>query len=114
MFDVNVRGPFLLCKALGPLLKKGDNPAVVNISSTLAEKAIPGMAAYNASKAAVNQLSRSLALECAPEIRVNADTFFAKGPSDITTPGEDADPLLLRHVVCSPLGPGRAGPRTRR
>jgi 3-oxoacyl-[acyl-carrier protein] reductase len=71
-FAVNSRGPYLVCRALHGALAKGRAPAVVNISSTLAEKAIPGMAAYNASKAAVNQLSRSLALEWAPEIRVNA------------------------------------------
>jgi len=71
-FAVNVRGPFLLCKELGSLLALGSSPAVVNVSSTLAEKAIPGMAAYNASKAALNQLTRSLALEWAPRVRVNA------------------------------------------
>jgi meso-butanediol dehydrogenase/(S,S)-butanediol dehydrogenase/diacetyl reductase len=71
-FDVNVRGPFLLCRELSSLLHEGRSPAVVNISSTLAEKAIPGMAAYNASKAALNQLTRSLALEWAPDVRVNA------------------------------------------
>jgi len=71
-FAVNVRGPFLLCKELGSLLADGSSPSVVNVSSTLAEKAIPGMAAYNASKAALNQLTRSLALEWAPRVRVNA------------------------------------------
>jgi NAD(P)-dependent dehydrogenase (short-subunit alcohol dehydrogenase family) len=71
-FAVNARGPYLLCRALGPLLRGGRSPAVVNVSSTLAEKPIPGMAAYNASKAALNQLTRSLALEWAPSIRVNA------------------------------------------
>ena len=71
-FDVNVRAPYLILRELHPLLAKGQAPAVVNISSTLAEKAIPGMAAYNASKAALNQLTRSLALEWAPAIRVNA------------------------------------------
>jgi len=71
-FAVNARGPYLLCRALGPLLRESRSPAVVNVSSTLAEKPIPGMAAYNASKAALNQLTRSLALEWAPAIRVNA------------------------------------------
>ena len=71
-FAVNVRGPFLLCRELGPLLARGEAAAVVNVSSTLADKAIPGMAAYNASKAALNQLTRSLALEWAPRVRVNA------------------------------------------
>jgi NAD(P)-dependent dehydrogenase (short-subunit alcohol dehydrogenase family) len=71
-FAINVRGPFLLCRELGPLLRATPSPAVVNISSTLAERAIPGMAAYNASKAALNQLTRSLALEWAPTVRVNA------------------------------------------
>jgi NAD(P)-dependent dehydrogenase (short-subunit alcohol dehydrogenase family) len=71
-FAINVRGPFVLCRELGPLLHKGELPAVVNVSSNLAERAIAGMAAYNASKAALNQLTRSLALEWAPEVRVNA------------------------------------------
>lgn len=71
-FAVNVRGPFLLCRELGGMLHQGKGSAVVNVSSTLAVKAIPGMAAYNASKAALNQLTRSLALEWAPVVRVNA------------------------------------------
>lgn len=71
-FAINVRGPFLLCRELSPLLHAGGASAVVNVSSNLAERAIPGMAAYNASKAALNQLTRSLALEWAPSIRVNA------------------------------------------
>ena len=72
VFAINVRGPFLLCRDLGPLLREGRSASVVNISSTLAERAIPGMAGYNASKAALNQMTRSLALEWAPQIRVNA------------------------------------------
>ncbi len=71
-FAVNVRGPFLLCRELGEMLRQGVGSVVVNVSSTLAVKAIPGMAAYNSSKAALNQLTRSLALEWAPEVRVNA------------------------------------------
>ena len=72
IFEINVRGPYLLCRALGPLLRKGENPAVVNVSSSLADRAIPGMMAYNASKAALNHMTRCLALEWAPTVRVNA------------------------------------------
>jgi 3-oxoacyl-[acyl-carrier protein] reductase len=54
------------------LLKRGIDPSVVNVSSSLADRAIPGMAAYNASKAGLNHLTRCLALEWAPTVRVNA------------------------------------------
>jgi meso-butanediol dehydrogenase/(S,S)-butanediol dehydrogenase/diacetyl reductase len=71
-FAVNVRGPYLVCREFLSLLADSPTAAIVNVSSTLAEKAIPGMAAYNASKAALNQMTRSLALEVAPGVRVNA------------------------------------------
>jgi len=71
-FAINVRGPFLVTRAMGPLLKESRSAAVVNVSSSLAQKAIPGMAAYNSSKASLNQLTKSLALEWAPVVRVNA------------------------------------------
>jgi len=71
-FRINTRGPFLVTRALLGLLRVAETPAIVNISSTLAEKAIPGMVAYNSAKAALNQMTRSIALELAPKIRVNA------------------------------------------
>lgn len=72
-FDVNALAPFMLVKGLVDLLAKSGHGSVINISSTLAVKPIPGAAAYNASKAALCQLTRTLALELGPEhIRVNA------------------------------------------
>ncbi len=71
-FRINARGPYLVTRSLLGLLRAAETPAVVNISSTLAEKAIPGMVAYNSAKAALNQMTRSIALELAPKIRVNA------------------------------------------
>ena len=70
---VNLTAPFSLLRDLRPLLARGKDPSVVQISSTLAVKPIPGASAYNASKAGLVQLTRTLALELAPEgIRVNA------------------------------------------
>ena len=72
VFAVNVNAPFQLMRDLLPLLKVSQSPSIVNVSSTLAVKPIPNTAAYNASKAALIQLTRSLALELAPfKIRVN-------------------------------------------
>ncbi len=71
-FRVNARGPYLMTRSLLDIMRAAGTSSVVNISSTLAEKAIPGMVAYNSAKAALNQLTRSTALELAPEIRVNA------------------------------------------
>ena len=103
VFEVNVRGPYLLCRALGPLLKNGKNPAVVNISSSLADRAIPGMMAYNASKAALNHMTRCLALEWAPTVRVNAIM-----PAVVDTPIHDGRGMSREDVegmgAMHPLG----------
>ena len=103
VFEVNVRGPYLLCRALGPLLKQGEAPAVVNISSSLADRAIPGMIAYNASKASLNHMTRCLALEWAPTVRVNAIM-----PAVVDTPIHDGRGMSREDVegmgAMHPLG----------
>ncbi len=72
MMDLNARGPLLLVRALGPLLRRARG-AVVNIAD-IGGGLVPwkGYAAYSASKAALARLTECLALELAPEIRVNA------------------------------------------
>jgi NAD(P)-dependent dehydrogenase (short-subunit alcohol dehydrogenase family) len=62
----NLRGPFLVSRAV--LRHWVDTPsarerAIVNVSSTLAERAFPGVAAYSAAKAGVLALTRSIAVE---------------------------------------------------
>jgi len=104
-FAINVRGPYLLVRELlDPL--EGAGGAIVNVSSTLAERAIPGMLAYNASKAALNQMTRSLALELAPAIRVNAVM-----PAVVDTPIHATRGLSRQEVASmGPLHPlGRVG-----
>ena len=61
------------CRAGIPLLKKGSSPCIVNVSSIAAHHGgSPGGAVYAATKGAVHTLTRGLAKEVAPEIRVNA------------------------------------------
>jgi NAD(P)-dependent dehydrogenase (short-subunit alcohol dehydrogenase family) len=72
IFDVNVRAPFRLMRAATAHLaaRRG---AVVNVSSVTGLRAFPGVLAYCASKAAIDQLTRCAALELAPKgVRVNA------------------------------------------
>ena len=74
--DVNLRGPFMGCRAALPIMARGGAPgSIVNISSAFGVRETPGFAAYSISKAALNALTRVLALECAAQklpIRVNA------------------------------------------
>jgi len=71
--EVNAAAPFMLVQGLLDLLDRSRFAAVINVASTLAIKPIPHAVAYNASKAALVQMTRSLALELAPRgIRVNA------------------------------------------
>ncbi len=65
VFDTNVFGLLLTCKAALPLLKSGDRPVVVNVSSVVGRRGIPGQAGYSASKAAVCSIGEALRIEWA-------------------------------------------------
>jgi NAD(P)-dependent dehydrogenase (short-subunit alcohol dehydrogenase family) len=72
VFNINVKGTFLMSKYTIPHMLKQGKGCIVNNSSVLGLKAIPGAAAYNASKGAITQLTRSMSLEYADKgIRVN-------------------------------------------
>jgi len=63
-FAINVRAPFVLTQLLLPRLQRGS--VVVNVSSVAAQRPFAGMGPYCASKAAVDMLTQSAALELAP------------------------------------------------
>jgi len=96
MLAVNVRAPFLLTQAVLPLLEASGQGAVVNVTDMAVSRAYTAthfFAHYLASKAALEQLTRALALELGPKVRVNA---VAPGPVAIaaeTTPAQRADML---------------------
>ncbi len=73
IFAVNVKGIFLACQAVVPALRKQGGGVIINIGSTAGLRPRPGLSAYNASKGAVHVLTKSLAVELAPDgIRVCA------------------------------------------
>ncbi len=72
--ETNLRGTFYFCKAIGTHMLSRGRGSIVNITSVLGTTAgTPRLAAYCASKGAVDQLTRMMALELGPhQIRVNA------------------------------------------
>src|SRR5689334_6791808 len=72
VFAVNVRGIFQVTRACLPLLKEAPSPAIVKTASIVGRRPGPQPHAYAASKAAVVSLTKTLALNRGPKIRVNA------------------------------------------
>lgn len=72
MIRANLSSVFLMSRAAIPAMLEAGGGAIVNNASSLAHVAVPGMGAYSAAKGALVALTRSLALDYAPKIRVNA------------------------------------------
>jgi 3-oxoacyl-[acyl-carrier protein] reductase len=73
VFAVNVKSIFHMTRAVVPLMQARRSGCIVNIGSTAGIRPRPGLTWYNASKGAVNLLSKSMAAELGPDgIRVNA------------------------------------------
>ena len=73
IFAVNVKGVFLGCQAVVPVFRRQGGGVIINIGSTAGLRPRPGLSAYNATKGAVHILTKSLAVELAPDrIRVCA------------------------------------------
>ena len=76
LIGTNLRAPLFLAQAAAPALKKAQG-AIVNIADIHAERPLKNFVAYSIAKAGVIGMTRSLARELAPEVRVNA---VAPGP----------------------------------
>jgi NAD(P)-dependent dehydrogenase (short-subunit alcohol dehydrogenase family) len=70
--EMNVTAPFELCRAFVPEMRRRGKGTVINILSTAAFAVVPPMLAYGAMKSALWTMTKYLARECAPEVRVNA------------------------------------------
>lgn len=73
VFAVNVKSIYYMVLAVVPLMRERKGGVILNVGSTAGIRPRPGLTWYNASKGAVNLLSKSLAVELGPDrIRVNA------------------------------------------
>jgi 3-oxoacyl-[acyl-carrier protein] reductase len=73
VFAVNVKSIYHMARAIVPIMRARRQGSIINIGSTAGIRPRPGLTWYNASKAAVNLMSKSMAAELGPDnIRVNA------------------------------------------
>lgn len=110
---VNLRGTFLMCRHAMPHLieRRG---AIVNVASALAFVGWPGECAYGPSKAGVVQLTKGLALDFVPDVRVNCVCPGAVRTSMITSVLEgspDMEDALTEYGQIHPLHRRLAWPR---
>lgn len=103
VFAVNVRGVFQVTRAAVPLLKKAGG-SVVNTASIVGLRPGPQPLPYAASKAAVVSLTKLLALNLGPEVRVNAVApGWVQGDWMMRMLKDKYDDLLARRAKNTPL-----------
>jgi 3-oxoacyl-[acyl-carrier protein] reductase len=104
VFAVNVRGLWQVTRAAAPLLQQAPNAAIVNLASIAGLRPGPQPLPYAASKAAVANLTKTLAGALGPAIRVNAVApGWMEGDWMVRTLGEHYDRLMERRARATPL-----------
>ncbi len=108
--DVDLVGTFLGCKAALPLMKRGGGGSIINIASIAGLKASSNLVAYNAAKAGVTLMTKSIAMHCATTrtgIRVNSvhpgvirTAMLDKVMAQVPNPDE----LMAGFVAVHPIG----------
>lgn len=97
--QTNLLAPVRLCARFAPTLAASGRGSIINVVSGSGLLPTPGLGAYGASKAALWMTTRSLAVELAPAVRVNALC-----PGVTTTDGQSAHPAQAQLLPLVPLG----------
>ena len=108
VFAVNVKSIYWMAQAALPVLRaQGRGGSIINIGSTAGISPRPGLVWYNATKGAVNTITKAMALELAKEnIRVNSvcPVIGATGLTAAFMGGEDTPEVRARFVASVPIG----------
>jgi NAD(P)-dependent dehydrogenase (short-subunit alcohol dehydrogenase family) len=112
VLETNVVGLLITSREALPLLRKGERAVVVNVSSILGRRGVPGQAVYSASKAAVCSLGEALRIEWAgdsiavctlePGLTVTAIFDVQPNPSKLPNPslaGADSADVVARAIL---------------
>jgi pteridine reductase len=93
IMDTNLKAPFFLSQAAAPWLRKSRG-SIINITDIYADRPLADHPIYSASKAGLVSLTKSLASELGPEIRVNA-----VAPGAIMWPENDNDEISHQRLI---------------
>jgi NAD(P)-dependent dehydrogenase (short-subunit alcohol dehydrogenase family) len=99
VYEVNVKGMFLCCRAVFPYMKEQGGGKIINIGSGIWLQGMPGVPHYVSSKAAVMGLTRTLAKELG-QFNINVNTLAPGGTDSGAKIGRGDD---------APIAPSRAG-----
>jgi len=104
VLGLNLHAPLLVAQAANVVMQRQDSGgSIVNISSVSALRPSPGTAAYGAAKAGVDSLTRSLAVEWAPKVRINSvDVGLCRTEHTDDHYGGDARVAAIERTI--PLG----------
>ncbi|XP_076048285.1 3-oxoacyl-[acyl-carrier-protein] reductase FabG-like [Oratosquilla oratoria] len=101
--NTNAKAPFFLTKAAAPFLRK-THGCVVNIGDSMCHRSYPGHLAYFISKATIMGMTRALACELAPEVRVNCIA-----PGSVSWPESNFYDDEFKKTLLSGVALGRVG-----
>lgn len=107
IYAINVKSIFHMSRAAIPLMRQAGGGVILNIGSTAGIRPRPGLTWYNSTKGAVNLLSRSMAVELAPDkIRVNciAPVMGATGMLELFMGVPDTPENRAKFVATIPMG----------
>lgn len=107
VYAINVKSIFHMSRSVVPIMRSAGGGVIINIGSTGGIRPRPGLTWYNSTKGAVNLLSRSMAVELAPDkIRVNcvAPVIGATGLLEAFMGVPDTPENRAKFIASVPLG----------
>lgn len=108
VIDTNLKGAFIICRHFAKLMMKAQSGNIINISSVIGHTGNPGQANYAASKAGLEAMTKSLALELASRnIRANSIAPGYIGTEMTGVLSDDVKQKILAKIPLQTIGTGQ-------
>ncbi|MBK7109418.1 MAG: glucose 1-dehydrogenase [Chitinophagales bacterium] len=105
VFEMNVFSMWRMCQLVAPHMQESGYGSIINMSSMASINSSPAISAYASSKAAINHMTRNLAFDFGPVIRINAigpGAIHTDALAKVLTP--EIEKKMLAHTPLQRLG----------